>query len=139
MPDLKATLADARTIAVVGCSDRPSRTSYAIARYLQEVGYRIIPVNPNITTGHGEVAYPTLESLPDDVKIDIVNIFRNPAYTAEMVQMAVDYAEASGTKPTVWTQLGVSTNEAQRLAEEAGLPYVKDRCIMVEHQRTAEG
>ncbi len=139
MPDLKATLADARTIAVVGCSDRPSRTSYAIARYLQEVGYRIIPVNPNITTCHGEPAYPNLESLPDDVHIDIVNIFRNPAYTAEIVQMAVDYAEASGTKPTVWTQLGVSTNEAQRLAEDAGLPYVNNRCIMVEHRRTAEG
>ena len=139
MPDMKATLADARTIAVVGCSDRPSRTSYAIARYLQEVGYRIIPVNPNITTCHGEQAYPNLESLPDDVQIDIVDIFRNPAYIAEMVQMTVNYAEATGTKPTVWTQLGVSTNEAQRLAEEAGLPYVKDRCIMVEHRRTADG
>ena len=135
MPDLNATLADARTIAVVGCSDRPSRTSYAIARYLQEVGYRIIPVNPNIATCHGEHAYPDLQSLPDDVHIDIVDIFRNPAYTAEMVQMTVDYAEATGAKPTVWTQLGVSTSEAQRLAEDAGLPYVKNRCIMVEHRR----
>ncbi len=138
MPDLKPTLADARTIAVVGCSDRPSRTSYAIARYLQEVGYRIIPVNPNIATCHGEHAYPDLQSLPDDVHVDIVDIFRNPAYTAEMVESAVAYAEATGTKPAIWTQLGVSTSQAQRLAEDAGLPYVKNRCIMVEHRRVRE-
>ena len=86
MPDLKAMLAEARTIAVVGCSDRPTRTSYAIARYLQEVGYRIIPVNPNITTCHGEPAYPNLESLPDDLEIDTVNIFPNPAYPAAAAQ-----------------------------------------------------
>lgn len=139
MPDLTATLADARTIAVVGCSDRPSRTSYIIARYLKAVGYRIIPVNPHITACDGEKAYATLQSLPDDVQVDIVNIFRNPAYTAEMVQMTVAYAEATGATPTVWTQLGVSTREAQRLAEEAGLPFVKNRCIMVEHRRMAEG
>ena len=135
MPDLNALLADARTIAVVGCSDRPSRTSYAIARYLQEVGYRVIPINPNIVTCHGEQAYPDLLSLPDDVRVDIVDIFRNPAHTADMVRMAVDYAKATGTQPAIWTQLGVSTSQAQRLAEEAGLPYVKNRCIMVEHRR----
>ncbi len=97
MPDLKTTLTEARTIAVVGCSDRPSRTSYAIARYLQEVGYRIIPVNPNITMCHGDQAYPDFQSLPDDVRVYIVDFFRNPAYTAEMVESAVAYAEASGT------------------------------------------
>ena len=139
MLDLKTTLTDARTIAVVGCSDRPSRTSYAIARYLQNVGYRIIPINPNISTCHGEPAYPDLQSLPDDVRVDIVDIFRNPAYTAEMVESTVAYAEATGTQPTVWTQLGVSTSEAQRRAEEAGLPYVKNRCIMVEHRRMGDG
>ncbi len=139
MPDLKTTLANARTIAVVGCSDRPSRTSYAIARYLQEAGYRIIPINPNISTCHGEPAFPDLQSLPDDVRVDIVDIFRNPAYTAEMVESAVAYAEATGTQPTVWTQIGVSTSEAQRLAEDAGLPYVKNRCIMVEHRRMGDG
>ena len=138
MPDLHTTLSNARTIAVVGCSDRPSRTSYAIAHYLQDAGYRIIPVNPNISTCHGERAYPDLQSLPDDVQIDIIDIFRNPAHTAEMVQSAVAYAEATGTKPTVWTQLGVSTQEAQQLAEDAGLPYVKNRCIMVEHRRVLE-
>ncbi len=139
MPDLHALLSDAQTIAVVGCSDRPSRTSYSIASYLQNAGYRIIPVNPNITTCHGEQAYPDLQSLPDDIQIDIVNIFRNPAYTVAMVKSAIAYAEATGSKPAIWTQLGVSTNKAQRLAEEAGLPYVKNRCIMVEHRRVLTG
>ena len=139
MLDLKDALTKARTIAVVGCSDRPSRTSYAIARYLQDAGYRMIPVNPHITACHGEPAYPDLQSLPGDVRLDIVDIFRNPAYTAEMVQMVVDYARATGAKPIIWTQLGVSTNEARRLAEEAGLPYVKNRCLMVEHRRLVDG
>ena len=66
---------------------------------------------------------------------NIVNIFRNPAYTAEMVRQVVTYAEATGTTPAVWTQLDVSTREAEQLAEAAGLPYVKNRCIMVEHAR----
>lgn len=135
MPDLKAILADARTIAVVGCSPNPARTSYAIARYIKQVGYRMIPINPTCDECFGEKTYPDLQSLPDDVQIDIVNIFRNPRYTADMVQMAVDYAQATGTTPAIWTQLGVSTREAEDLAEAAGLPYVKNRCLMVEHAR----
>lgn len=135
MPDLKTMLADAETIAVVGCSSDPSRTSYAIARYLQSAGYRMIPINPNCDECLGEQAYPDLQSLPDDIDIDIVNIFRNARYTANMVRMVVNYAEATDTKPAIWTQLGVSSPEAEALAEEADLPYVKNRCIMVEHRR----
>jgi len=134
-PDLKSLLTGARTIAVVGCSDRSSRTSYAIARYLQEMGYRILPVNPNIEAVHGERAYPTLQRLPDDVEVDIVNIFRHPSHTLQMVEMAIAYAEARGTQPAIWTQLGVSTSAARQRAEAAGLPYVQNRCIMVEHAR----
>ncbi len=133
MSDLKAILTDARTIAVVGCSDSPWRTSYAIARYLQDHGYRMIPVNPNIEACHGEKAYPDLQSLPDEVRVDIVNVFRNAAHTAEMVRMAAAYAEATDTRPVVWTQLGVSSGEAEALAEAAGLPYVRNQCIKVQH------
>ena len=133
MPDLKSILDDAATIAVVGCSDNPSRTSYAIARYLQDHGYRILPVNPNITACHGEQAYPDLQSLPADVEVDVVNIFRNARYAADMVEMAARYAEDTGTKPVLWMQLGVSTEEARRRAEEAGLPYVEGHCIKVAH------
>ena len=135
MPDLKTILADAETIAVVGCSSDPSRTSHAIARYLQSTGYRIIPINPHFAECLGEHAYPDLQSLPDDIDIDIVNIFRNARYTANMVRMVVDYAETTDTKPAIWTQLGVSSPEAEALAKEADLPYVKNRCIMVEHRR----
>lgn len=135
MLDHKDILTTARTIAVVGCSDSPYRTSHRIAGYLQQVGYRVIPVNPHHNEVLGERCYPDLQHVPDDVIIDIVNIFRNPRHAADMVQQAVAYAEATGTKPVIWTQLGVSTQQAEHLAREAGLPYVKNRCIMVEHAR----
>lgn len=135
MPDLKDVLESARTIAVVGLSDSPSRTSHGIARYLQRAGYRIIPVNPNCTEVLGEPAYPDLESLPPEAAVDIVNIFRNAAYTDDMVAMAVRYAEATGRRPVIWTQLGVSTAAAQARAEAAGLPYVANECIKVVHAR----
>jgi len=135
MPDLASTLHDAETIAVVGLSDKPSRTSYAIARYLQTAGYRILPINPTIDEVLGETAYPDLEHLPDDVDVDIVNVFRRSEHTADVVRMTRDYAEATGTRPVIWTQLGVSSEEAEALAEEAHLPYVRNRCIMVEHRR----
>ncbi len=134
MPDQKHLLETAQTIAVVGCSDDPSRTSFAIARYLQAAGYRVIPVNPNIEGCLGETAYPDLQHIPDDVTIDIVNIFRHPKHTADMVRMTADYAKKTGAQPAIWTQLGVSSLEAERLAEEAGLPYVANRCIMVMHR-----
>ncbi len=134
-PDLTTCLRDADTIAVVGCSDRPSRTSHRIAAYLQDAGYRVIPVNPNHDTILGTPCYPDLSSIPDDVPIDIVNIFRAPAHTADMVQSAIDRAEHTGERPTIWTQLGVSSPEAEQLADEANLSYVRNRCIMVEHRR----
>jgi len=134
-PDLTACLRDAETIAVVGCSDRPSRTSHRIAAYLQDAGYRVLPVNPNHDTILGAPCYPDLPSIPADVSVDIVNIFRAPAHTADMVQSAIDRVEKTGTRPVIWTQLGVSSNEAEQLAAEADLPYVRNKCIMVEHRR----
>ncbi|NBB74468.1 MAG: CoA-binding protein [Bacteroidetes bacterium] len=134
-PDLTACLRDAKTIAVVGCSGRAARTSHRIAAYLQEAGYRVIPVNPNYDTILGEPCYPDLPSVPEDVRIDIVDIFRAPAYTADMVRSAVDRVEQTGERPVIWTQLGVSSEEAERLADEAGLPYVHNTCILVEHRR----
>lgn len=134
-PALASILNTAQTIAVVGCSARPSRTSHRIASYLQDAGYRVIPVNPNYDEVLGERCYPDLPSVPDDVQIDIVNIFRDPVHTADMVQSALDRVAQTGERPAIWTQLGVSTPEAQSLAAEADLPYVPNRCIMVEHGR----
>lgn len=133
--NLKQILEEAKTIAVVGCSDQSWRPSFRISKYLLDVGYTMIPVNPGHATVHGLHCYPDLQSIPEEVRIDIVNIFRRPQFTADMVRMAVEYAQATGTKPVIWTQLGVSTPEAQHLAEEAGLPYVHNRCILVEHSR----
>lgn len=133
--EFRSVLDSAKTIAVVGCSDRPDRVSYAIARYLDSAGYEVIPVNPNHDACAGKVCYPDLLSVPEDHHIDIVDIFRDPRYTADMVEIAVQRAEKPGEHPVIWTQLGVSSVEAERIANEAGLPYVKDRCIMVEHRR----
>jgi len=134
-PDLSSVLSTAQTIAVVGCSDDPTRTSYRIAQYMQEGGYRIVPVNPNVDAVLGETAYPDLPSIPADVAIDVVNIFRAPQHTANMVRDAIERVEATGETPVIWTQLGVSSPEARSLAAEAGLPYVRNRCIQVEHAR----
>lgn len=135
MPDLKEILEDAQTIAVVGCSDQPYRTSHKIASFLKEVGFQMIPVNPNVDEVLGEQAYPDLQSVPEDVQIDVVDIFRNPQYTADMVRDAIERREATGENFTVWTQIGVSSPEAEALAEDADVPYVKNRCILVEHGR----
>jgi hypothetical protein len=134
-PHLTDCLRNAETIAVVGCSDRPSRTSHRIAAYLQDTGYRVIPVNPNHDTILGETCYPDLPSVPEDVSVDIINIFRAPAHTANMVQSAIDRVTQTGERPVIWTQLGVSSPEAEELAANADLPYVRNKCIMVEHQR----
>ena len=134
-PDLQPLLETAETIAVVGCSATPTRTSHKIARSLQNRGYRIVPVNPNYEEVLGEPCYPDLPSIPADVTIDIVNIFRRPAHTADMVRSAIARGEQTGERPVIWTQLGVSTSEAEELAAGADLPYVRNRCIKIEHDR----
>ncbi len=125
---LRQALLGARNIAVVGLSDNPSRPSYGVARYLQSQGYRIIPVNPNITEVLGEQAYPDLISIPDVV--DMVDIFRR----SDQVAPHVDEAITKGVL-TIWMQIGVLDQEAARRATEAGITVIMDRCALVEHQR----
>jgi hypothetical protein len=137
-PDLTAVLESAETIAVVGCSATPTRTSHKIAQYMQDRGYRIVPVNPSYDTVLGEPCYPDLPSVPVDVTIDIVNIFRAPKHTADMVHTALTRIDETGERPVIWTQLGVSSSEAEALAADAGLPYVRNRCIKVEYDRLLE-
>jgi predicted CoA-binding protein len=135
--EIKEILKSAQTITVVGCSPDPARTSYAISKYLIGVGYTVIPVNPNCADIHGLTCYPDVQSIPSDVQLDIVNIFRKPAHTAEMVRNVLERIKSTGEEPVVWTQVGVSSSEAQRLAEESGLTYIRNRCIMVEHTHRA--
>jgi len=120
---------NASRIAVVGLSDDPSRPSYGVARYLQSVGKEIIPVNPRYDQVLGTTCYAALEDIPD--KIDLVNVFRRPGYCAEVVRSAVAL-NAGG----VWLQSGITNEEARQIAEAAGLDFVQDRCIMVEHMRS---
>ncbi|MBN2972683.1 CoA-binding protein [Roseomonas aeriglobus] len=128
--DIKALLESARTIAVVGASDRPDRPSYGVMQRLQDHGYRVIPVNPQITGEHvhGEFVFRELAQLGDP--IDIVDIFRRPQAAGE----AVDEAIRIGAK-AVWMQLGVVNDEAAARAEAAGLKVVMDRCPAIEIPR----
>ena len=136
-PDIAHVLTTATTVAVVGCSPRAFQVSHRIARYIQDAGFTMIPVNPNHDEILGETAYPDLVSIPDDVHIDVVDVFRRPEFTADVVRDVADRAERTGQAPVIWTQIGVSSPEAARLAEAAGLPYVADRCLMVDHAALA--
>ena len=121
-------LTEARTIAVVGASDRPDRASYGVMKFLQDRGYRVLPVNPQITGEHvhGEFVWRELAQI--GMPIDIVDIFRRPDAAAE----AVDQAIFVGAK-AVWMQLGVINEEAAAKAEAAGLKVVMDRCPVTEY------
>lgn len=121
-------LGSARTIAVVGLSDKPYRDSHTIARYLLDRGYTIYPVNPAVTSVLGLACYKDLRSIGRPV--DIVDVFRKP----EAVLSVVEDAHEAGMK-TIWFQLGVAHPTATARALELGLRIVKDRCIMVEHRR----
>jgi predicted CoA-binding protein len=123
-------LTNARTIAMVGASDRPDRPSYGVMKFLQGHGYRVLPVNPQITGEHihGEFVWRELAQIGEP--IDIVDIFRRPEAAGE----AVDQAIFAGAK-AVWMQLGIVNEDAARRAEEAGLKVVMDRCIKIEVMR----
>jgi hypothetical protein len=128
--DIRALLEQTRTIAMVGASDRPGRPSNGVMRMLQGHGYRVIPVNPQITGEHlyGEFVWRELAQIGEP--IDLVDIFRRPQAAAE----AVDQAIAAGAR-AVWMQLGVINEEAARRAEAAGLKVVMDRCPAIEIPR----
>ena len=128
--EIRDLLAQARTIALVGASDRPDRPSYRVMKTLQDHGYRVIPVNPQITGEHvhGEFVFRDLAQLGDP--IDIVDIFRRPQAAGD----AVDEAIAVGAK-AVWMQLGVVNHEAAARAEAAGLQVVMDRCPAIDIPR----
>ena len=126
--EISAILANARTIAIVGLSDKPDRESYQVADYLQRHGYRIIPVNPAIQAVLGERSYPSLLEVPGP--IDVVDVFRRP----DAVPAIVDDAIAIGAK-VVWLQLGIVNEQAGQKAAASGLTFISDRCMKEEHKR----
>lgn len=126
--ELRAILEEVSTIAVVGLSSNPQRHSYNVAEYLKQVGYQIVPVNPNETEVLGERAYPSLLDLPD--RVDLVDVFRQPEHTPEVARQAV----AVGAK-VLWLQMGIVNEDAKRIAEAGGLWVIMGLCLMIEHDR----
>jgi hypothetical protein len=125
---IATALSTARTVAVVGCSPNPDRPSHAIARYLMEQGYRIIPVNPGHREILGEPCYRSLSEIPRELPVDIVDVFRRSDHVAPVAEEAI--ARGVGF---FFMQMGVVDPASARRLEAAGIPVAMDRCILVEH------
>jgi predicted CoA-binding protein len=121
-------LQETKIIAVVGLSDKPIRPSYGVAQYMQNHGYKVIPVNPSCSEILGEKCYPDLKSIP--FSIDMVNVFRK---SEDCLPIAIE-AVAIGAK-SLWLQLGVINAEALAYAQEHDLSVIMDKCLKIEHMR----
>ena len=121
-----------RTIAVVGLSANAGKPSHYVPAYMQQHGYRIVPVNPTVESDLGETSYGSLADLP--VKPDIVNVFRLPQFIPAIVDEMLRLGFGN-----LWVQLGIVNLEAAKRAEAGGIRVVMDRCIMVEHRRLTIG
>jgi len=129
---LRRILRQAKTIAIVGLSANWYRPSFFAAKYLQEHGYRVIPVNPAYEEVLGEKCYPSLKDVP--VKIDIVDCFRKSEDIEPIAKEAIEIGA-----PILWMQLGVTNEKAAAMARAAGLEVVQDRCVKIEHGRLYGG
>jgi predicted CoA-binding protein len=127
---IRQSLADCKTIAVVGLSPKPHRDSFRVAKYMQDHGFRIVPINPNAPEVLGEKAYASLTEAAMYERIDMVNCFRN----SEDIPPIAAEAIAIGAK-SLWLQIGVVNDAAAKQATDAGLVVVQDLCLMVEYAR----
>jgi uncharacterized protein len=127
---MQKSLSHCKIIAVVGLSPKPHRDSYRVSQYMQQHGFRIVPINPNATQVLGERCYASLSEAAEHHHIDMVNCFRNaediPPIAAEAIRIGAH---------ALWLQLGVVNDDAAEQARAAGLTVVQDRCLMVEHAR----
>jgi predicted CoA-binding protein len=128
---MEKLLLQAHTIAVVGLSNDINKPSYGVALYLQNHGYRIIPVNPNIDAWFGEKSYPSITAIPQSIHLDIIDIFRKSEYIPSIVEEVILRNE----HPIIWMQEGIISKEAKQKASTHGFPVVMDACIMKEHQK----
>jgi predicted CoA-binding protein len=127
---IRQSLANCKTIAVVGLSPKPHRDSFRVAKYMQDHGFRIVPINPNTPEVLGEKAYASLKEAAQHERIDMVNCFRN----SEDIPPIAAEAIAIGAK-SLWLQIGVVNDAAAKQATDAGLVVVQDLCLMVEHRQ----
>lgn len=119
-----------KTIAIIGLSNNPDRPSFQVAKYLIDQGYKIIPVNPNISEVFGEKAYPNLTSIPKDINIDIIDVFRKSEEVVSIVQEIIN----SSRKSIIWLQEGIENKDAVDLAKNHGLEISLGICLMKFHQ-----
>jgi len=127
---IRESLANCKTIAVVGLSPKPHRDSFRVAKYMQDHGFRIVPINPNAHEVLGEKAYASLTEAAQHERIDMVNCFRN----SEDIPPIAAEAIAIGAQ-SLWLQLGVVNDAAAKQAKDAGLVVVQNLCLMVEHRQ----
>jgi len=125
---IEAILSGSKTVAVVGISDKPDRPSYSVAKYLQERGYRVIPVNPFVTEVLGEKAHKSLSEIPE--RVDLVDVFRKSADVPPIAEEAVRIGARF-----FWMQEGVESDRAREILDTAGIPCVMDRCVMKELEK----
>ncbi|MBF0193786.1 MAG: CoA-binding protein [Magnetococcales bacterium] len=131
--DIITLLKESKTIAVVGLSPKTNRASFRIASYMQQAGYRIIPVRPGGVVILGEQSYPSLKDIPKDIQVDLVDVFRGSENTPPIATNAVA-VKAKG----FWLQSGIINQTAMDIAKLGGLIGVQDRCLAVEHRRLAD-
>ncbi|WP_435182494.1 CoA-binding protein [Halobellus sp. EA9] len=129
---------DGETVAVVGCSTTAGKAAHDIPAYLQRHGYEVVPVNPFADEILGETAYDSLADVPESIEIDTVDVFRPSEETGDIVDAAIERHESVGDVSAVWLQLGITNDAAGERAAEAGLDFVQDKCMKVEHARLAD-
>jgi uncharacterized protein len=128
--ELRSLLGEAKVVAVVGISSKPWRPSHEVASYLQQHGYRIVPVNPNEEEVLGEQVYASLLDIPEEIHVDVVDVFRRAEHTPEVARDAV----AIGAR-VLWLQEGIVSDEAARIAADGGLEVIMGVCIMKVRER----
>ena len=126
---IKNILENTKTIAIIGCSPNVEKASNKVAVYLQNAGYKIIPVYPKEDTILGEKVYKNLTDIPKDIQVDMVDIFRKP----DVIMSVVDESIKRGDVKYIWTQLGLVNNKAGEKAVESGLEVVQNHCTKIEH------
>ncbi|MGQ4556016.1 CoA-binding protein [Halobellus sp. GM3] len=131
---LEAVL-DHDTVAVVGCSTTAGKAAHDIPAYLKRHGYRVVPVNPFADEVLGEPAYDSLADVPESIDIGIVDVFRPSEEAGDIVDAAIERREDVGDVAAVWLQLGITDDDAGERAADAGINFVQDKCMKVEHAR----
>ena len=137
-PMIAELFRSARTIAVIGIKDRPTEDAFRVPEYMQQAGYRIVPINPKLNTVLGEPCHADLAGIGGSIEeaIDIVNLFR----ASEHIPGHVDEILALDPRPTaVWMQLGIHHGPSAQRLREAGIDVIQDRCIMVDHRNLVAG